>query len=408
MSTVHRISGTIIFLALSGTAQGAEFEVHPSIAVNEEYTDNVFETRNNRISDFITRALPGIALTYKAPALEGNLSYLFDYRYYARRSRGTDSTHVLSANGRLTAVGNILFLDVTDEYRRVSLDVTRDVVKESLFLNQSDQNVMTVSPFLVLRLDPTTTMNTGYRFVDTRYFESPGIDKTNHVGFAEMTHEFSRKWKLNANYHYTLEEAQTIEYTRHDASVGSRYEYSDTSFIFGNIGNSWIRYDNSHKLNNILWSAGISHTFDTLTASFNTSVTYDEDPLRNITQQTNYRGELGKRFHNGSLGLNFAYSEFIITETNTLNTKKYSSGIKTHYEFSRNLTGNLSFLAERYNRELLHSYTRRLLSEADITYLTGKDWSVALNYVNADYYSAGIPEDNKQVNRVSLEIKKRF
>ena len=167
MSNVLRAAVYFSILSVTTVAQGAEFEVHPSLAVSEEFTDNVFETPTNRISDYITRVLPGIALSYRAPALTGDLNYVFDYRHYARNTRGDETTHELSAKGHLTAVENFMFLDVSDEYQRVSLDVTRDVTKESLFLNQSDRNVATVSPYLTFNPTERILVKTGYRFIDT-------------------------------------------------------------------------------------------------------------------------------------------------------------------------------------------------------------------------------------------------
>ncbi|HSA79019.1 MAG TPA: hypothetical protein VLG72_09200, partial [Nitrospirota bacterium] len=39
-------------------AEGAEFRIVPSIMVGEEYNDNVFLTRYNKLDDYITRVIP--------------------------------------------------------------------------------------------------------------------------------------------------------------------------------------------------------------------------------------------------------------------------------------------------------------------------------------------------------------
>ncbi len=186
MSNVLRETVLFTILSIATVAQGAEFEMHPSLAVSEEFTDNVFETRTNRTSDYITQTLPGLAMSYKAPALTANLDYVFDYRHYARNTVPDDIAHTLSADGHLTAVKNLLFLDVSDEYQRVSLDVTRDVTKESLFVDQTDRNVVTASPYLMFNPMERIMVKTGYRFIDVRYFGTP-------VGTSRSVHSRSTK-----------------------------------------------------------------------------------------------------------------------------------------------------------------------------------------------------------------------
>src|SRR6266567_5518108 len=41
--------------------------INPSIAVSEEFTDNVFQSQANKKSDFITHLSPGLAFKYRTP-----------------------------------------------------------------------------------------------------------------------------------------------------------------------------------------------------------------------------------------------------------------------------------------------------------------------------------------------------
>jgi hypothetical protein len=412
MPTLHRITWALLILSLADVAQGGEFLVHPSLTVSEEYTDNVFETSGARVGDFITRTQPGIALTYKAPALDTELTYQFDYRYYARNSRSTDTTNEILAKGLLTAVENLLFLDVSDHYQRVSLNVTRDVSKESLFVNQTDENFASVSPYFTLHPGQQTTLKTGYRYLDTRYLNSQsssqGIDKFDHIGFLEVSYELSKNWSATFGYTYTHEEAATNAFDLHQPTVGFRYEYADKSFLFGKAGYSWLKYTDGHLLNDVYWDAGFDHTFGTVTATVNTGVTYGEDPLRNITRDTFANAKLVKHLLRGSLGLSVSYSEYAQAQQDTVQTRTYGGTVEGRYEITSLLSGALAFTAEKYDQLLLDSYTRRFLVDYSLSYLLSEKLTVSLNHIFVDYYSPGIAADNYQVNRVIVAIRKVF
>jgi hypothetical protein len=408
MSKALGTSVAVIVLAAAHVVTAAEFEVHPSLAVSEEYTDNVFETTTNRVSDYITRLLPGLVMSYRAPALTGNLSYVFDYRHYARDTHKDEITHSLSAKGNLTAVKNLLFLDVSDEYQRVSLDATRDVTRESLFVNQSDRNVATVSPYLTLRLTERIPVKVGYRFIDTRYFDSIGIDKIDHIAFLDIAYELSNRWSLTASYTFTRELADIDNFSQHQALGGFRYEYADKSFLFAQAGNAWTSYDSGQRLNSLAWNAGLTHVFDTVTCTLITGARYNEDPLRNIMKESFVNGVIERRLDRGSMSLSSMYSEYVLTKTDILQTKKYGATVSGQYEFTANINGKVAFTAEKYEQPLLGSYTRRFQADSGVNYLLAKQLVVSLSYVYAGYYSPGITYDNRHVNRAMLEIKKTF
>ncbi len=408
MLKIFRLSMLLSIVAVATIAQGAEFEVHPSLAVNQEYTDNVFETSANRVSDYITRALPGIAMTYKSPAFTGDLDYLFDYRHYAKKSRKDEITHTLGAKGYLIAIQNFAFLDVTDNYQRVSLDVARDVSQESLFLNQSDRNIVNASPYITLHPTDRTLLKTGYRFVDTRYFDSPAINKMDHIGFADMTHALSERFSISTGYIFTRELAKTNDFNQHLAYGGFRYEYADKSFVFGQGGNVWTKYKDGQRLNSVFWNAGISHTVDSVTASVTTGKHYVEDPLRSIIQETFVSGVLEKRFERGAVSISPIYSEYVLAQSDALYTRKYGATAQGRYSFTDDLSGTVSFSAEKYEQPQLGSYTRRFLVTSGLSYLIARQLTVSLYYNYVDYYSPGIAADNRHVNRGMIEIKKVF
>lgn len=408
---MSKIVGNIvcfIILSMTAVAWGAEFEAYPSLAVNEEFTDNVFETRTNRTSDFITRMLPGVVMKYQAPVLTAKLDYLFDYRHYARNGSEDGVAHTLSANGNLAVVKNFMFLDMGDEYQRVSLDVTRSVAKESLFINQVDRNVATVSPYLTFNPVERVMVKTGYRFIDTRYSNSSGIDKYDHTAFLNTAYEMSPRFNLTADYTFVKETSDPAVFRQHKALGGFRYEYSDKSFVFAQAGNAWISYDSRPGLGTFIWNAGFAHAFNTVTATAATGVRYDEDPLSNVMQESFVAGSLEKRLARGSVSFSPLYSEYAPANSGTLQTRKYGASVRGKYEFTAGVNGSLGFTAEKYEQLLMGSYTRFFQADSGLGFLLARQLTVMLSYIYTDYYSPRIATDNRQINRAILEIKKTF
>lgn len=143
-----------------------------------------------------------------------------------------------------------------------------------------------------------------------------------------------------------------------------------------------------------------------MTGSFKTGVAYEEDPVRIATRKISHEADLGRKFARGEAGLAISYAEFEDTATKRLKTRRYGGTARTSYELLPKLTGNLAFTAERYDRKDLGSYTRRFLVDSGLSYLLAEGLTVALGYKYTNYFSPGIAVDNKQVNRVILEVRK--
>jgi len=404
MAYLLKTSIVLSILAVAPVVLAAEFELHPSLAVNEEFTDNVFETPTNRTSDYITRLLPGVAAHYLSPALKGDLNYLFDYRYYAKKNRDDEITHALSAKANLNAVENFMYLDVADEYQRVSLDTTRDVTRESLFLDQSDRNVFSVSPYITLRPNERSKLKAGYRFIDTRYFKSSAINKKDHIAYTEMVYEISKRFSLTANYTFTKEFSDVDNFFQHRALGGFRYEYTDSSFLFVQGGNVWTRYDKSRRLSSIVWDAGFTHVFDTVTATVATDVRYNEDPLSDIIKESYVSGSIEKRLSKGSVSFSPMYSEYDPTKKDALRTKKIGATARGQYGLTSDLNATLNVTAEKYEQPNI----RRFLVDSGFSYLLARQLTVSLLYTFVDYYSSNNMTENRHINRGIIEIKKIF
>jgi hypothetical protein len=402
---------TALALLLAGATQvpGADFSIRPSLAISEEYTDNVFENNLGKRSDYITRLLPGVAMKYTAPLWDWELGYAFDYRYYAKGSRKDDTTHILNAGGLVKLIDEKLFLELSDTYKRVSLDVTRDTTNESLYQNQSDQNVGVISPYLLLHPTPHLTMKSGYRYMNTWYKVPQAVSRQDHVGFINNSYELTPTLFLTGDYTFTREIPDRISsFSRHEASIGPRYEYAEKSFIYAQAGFIATDYNNGTHLLNPSWNAGLTHTFDTVIAQISTSTRYSDDPLGVSMMETSYSASLTGNLQRGTLTLKGSYTEFSDAIADTLKNKRYSGGVAGTLDLTRELRGSLGFTYENYRELLLGGMTERYFVNCGLNYSFGKELTAGVSYKYIEYSSARIAADNWQVNRLLLEVKKVF
>jgi hypothetical protein len=395
-------------VCMSASAFAADMEFKPFIAVSEEFNDNILETQTNRRDEFITRVQPGATFRYKAPLWNWDLAYSFDYLNYARGSKGDEYNHDAGLKGNISLIDNFFYLDVSDSYHRISLDITRDVTLENPFLNQTDQNIATVSPYLLWRPSDKTTLKTGYRYIDTRYWGS-GIEKREHGAFADLNHELTSRFSISADYAFSKSVTTDTNFDRHDISGGFRYNYADKSFIFGSIGNSWQSFSNGIDTSNLFWTAGITHDLGVAVATLDTRVQFSEDPLTNSTKETIYSGKIDKELKRGAMGFSSSYSEYVTTQTGVQDQRKLAFGATGRYELLPGLTGNLAATGERFSIRTPTDYPYRMTGTGGLSYAFNHDITLGLTYTYVIYlYGLDTTGGAKEINRAVVEVRKVF
>ncbi len=399
----------VAFLSVN-TASAANIDFSPSLSISEEVNDNIYEVANNKRKEFITRLQPGLTSRYEAPLWHWDLAYNFDYRRYERNSRSDETTHNLDAKGNFTLVDNRLYLDVSDTYHRVSLDVARNVATESsLFLNQVDQNIATISPYLLWRPGSKSTLKTGYRFVDARYWDSVGIERQEHSVNADLTHEISSKFSLSAGYAFTRLESQPSQHNKHDISGGFRFEYAERSFIYGQIGNSWQHFNVGTDVSYFFWNAGITHDLGVVVASLETRVQDAIDPLAVSTRETSYNGRLEKTLQRGMIGFSTSYTEFVNSQTDQTDQRRLSIGGTARYEIIQSLIANVATTAERFYVSKVSDSPYHLNATGGLSYIFNHDLTFRLNYTyDSKRNSIGNATGAIDTNRIIVEVRKTF
>jgi uncharacterized protein (PEP-CTERM system associated) len=110
---------------LAGPAWAARWDIVPTLAVSETYTDNVsLEPDSLKQSEWVTQVIPGISIAATGSRLRFNARYAPEATYYGRESRDNEVFHRGDALGVAELAENLLFIEAggrIDQYNVSSL-----------------------------------------------------------------------------------------------------------------------------------------------------------------------------------------------------------------------------------------------------------------------------------------------
>ncbi len=398
--------GIVFLVSIQEAAAGYRFE--PSITVSEEYNDNVFLTPGNRESDYITRAMPAVHLMYNTAFWDWDVSYAYDYRYFSRIRPDHQETHIASLSNLTRIVEDFFFLALRDDYTRVSLDVTRNFVAQSLFVNQTDQNIATVNPYFVAHAGARTTFILGYLYQNIWYKDPSAIKKVDHIGYADMAHEITSKLSTTIGFRYTQDTNVIQNYKRNDAYAGMNYQYSEDSSFYGTIGNSWVEFENEGQETQVFWTAGFNHKFPKYSFSFETGLRYIEDPQRVLRREDRYIATIKREIERTTYSVTGGFVEYRNAQTKHLEDTSYSATGTVTHKMTENAKISLDLTYQRLEDNVNNTYTESYLSGGRYEYRLRENLTLALEYRYTNSYSPDIYLNDYYNNRVIAEVKKVF
>ena len=88
--SIDKMACFVVGLILSAGAPAysqTRFEVTPTITVSETYDDNIFLTKTNKVSDYITVVTPGISMNLLQEHTSLQLRYAPSFYRYPERCR---------------------------------------------------------------------------------------------------------------------------------------------------------------------------------------------------------------------------------------------------------------------------------------------------------------------------------
>ena len=403
----------IIFLLAAivfplATAQAAELTFRSGITVSEEYNDNLFLTPDDRVTDYVTRAMPSVNLHYGTDFWNWDVNYAYDYRHYARRNREDDETQSADARNRTELIKNILFLEMRDVYSRISLDVARDFTSESQFVNQTDRNVFTLNPYLMLKSDSPYSAVLGYRYIKTWYEDPLAIDTVADIGYAEVAAALSSRLTFTTGATFTHEESNARRFDRIDVYAGPHYTYAPNSYVYVSAANSRLDFGEGGHATHLLWKAGLTHQYSTMTASVEASLSFISDPLGVLRREDRYMGTVRKETARTSFSISGGMTEYRNAKTKNLESTTYRLGGTMRYTLTPRSSLSLDLSTARQKDYQTSTHQDLYFSGVRIEHRSAESLTLALDYRYTNVYSPDVYAANYFNNRITLEIRKVF
>ncbi len=105
-------SVVVVDLALAAEgARGADFDVSPSLELEEAFSDNIDLTPDNKRADFITTVRPGVAIQGTSARFNFNVDYEYQRLFFLDNSDQNENQQRLLSRGHAELVKDRIFLD---------------------------------------------------------------------------------------------------------------------------------------------------------------------------------------------------------------------------------------------------------------------------------------------------------
>ena len=266
----------IVLLFAVNAFAATVYTVEPALSLSEEYNDNLFLKRSDRINDFISYVSPSIDLSAKSINTDLRLSYSPTFSFYSSHDELNDTAHRFLANGifnlseslRSTLTGSyIKSSEVSDiraipdigpvtvraEWKHLTIDGSASYQLSKKFfytLGLSYFNADTNAPNLNKVKAYSGNMGVRYRSSEkttlsanaayTKYDNRPYRDATGQNYFLTVTHRISQTVTIEATSGAIIIKIQ---------DTGK----SDIGFAGGvNLGKTFERGEISLSYNNIV------------------------------------------------------------------------------------------------------------------------------------------------------------
>lgn len=279
---------TAVILLLNGIPSFAKVDITPSVTLRENYNDNIFLTKTDKEHDYITTVSPDIMLKYSPGSLlDISLDYGFNFRFYSRNNEFNDTSLKNAQHVNFLAQArplNRVFLDVSDIYDKVPIDVRRPFATENAFLNMTDNNIFTISPYVIVPLSSTVTTTLGYKYNNTWYSSDVNSGSESHTAFLTLNKKFTSKLNGEIRYNYYRYNPDSKagsnvirDYYSHRGSVAVAYQITPDFAVNGEIGKARYNYKSGHDFDTDFWNVKTDYNFritesTSLTAGYGTAL----------------------------------------------------------------------------------------------------------------------------------------
>jgi hypothetical protein len=219
----------LVLLALSSMlAEADDFQIIPSLAVREEYNDNIFFTEKDGTDDFITTISPGLKVIERTERFDGNLSAIVAPFFYSHNSDLNDTNQFYRGSldyqlsPRLNFGANGGF---TIDYRP-----DRDLDVTGLVVTPRERRWWRGGGDLSYQLTPITTGSLSYQYENVKYDGQNYIDYDTHSAVASLSRDLSY-WLDSTvgtlSFGYQRYSSDTADNDSVYATLGGRHQFSE-------------------------------------------------------------------------------------------------------------------------------------------------------------------------------------
>ena len=265
-----------LLLGFFATHSLAKIEIHPSITLQEEYTDNLFLTDNNEQEDWITTVEPGISLSYDGRPVNLAIDYSLRYQFY----KNNDDLDSFENAQRGTAAANFFSgrpftLSVSGTISRETLDERDNNTDENELVNKSTVYQLSVTPQYRLQISESFSLVFSYSYDRTDYVDPLGNDSEDHTGRLSLVKQLSTNTEISANYSYTVHQSEDDEeYDEQSYTLGLNQQLGPRTRIRLEGGYSTVEFDTGLGDETTNWLVDLSYQ---LTAPLTLSLIYTQD-----------------------------------------------------------------------------------------------------------------------------------
>ncbi|MCK5611521.1 TIGR03016 family PEP-CTERM system-associated outer membrane protein [Candidatus Pacearchaeota archaeon] len=305
---------------MTSTHSFAKFTITPGIGVRGEYNDNIFLGDSDKEYDFITTLTPDIRLEYSPnKSLDLSLDYGLDFRYYSRYSDLNEETQRVEMNASAKPFKRV-FIDVTDTYARVPIDIRNKYALDNTLTNMTDSNSFSVSTRVVLPVTSTVSTTAGYNYSDLWFEDEGSTDSETHSAFFELTDRLSSKITGALKYNYsayrpdlTGQQEAVVGYNRHNGSIAIEYLIASNFVVDVELGESWTDYATGYNSQRPFWNIGADYTFKFISGT-SIGIDFSRSVIDSLTSgaSRNRRGDLF--FRTGNM-LKLTVNPYFIDDT---------------------------------------------------------------------------------------------
>jgi hypothetical protein len=404
-----RICVFYLLLALSypGNAD-AELSAQGSVALSEEYNDNILLQRVKPLEDFVTTVTPSVAFTYRAPIWTWEGYSSLEARHFYEHSTYDGFSKTAHVQNQSEIIRSFFYITASEDYRKVSIDVATDYTQQGLIVNQTYQNTAVVNPFVVFRLTETTNLRIGHTFFDLRFRSALGVNRTDNIDYIEAGSALSTRMSLSVGVQ-RISERNTVEnFEQLEGYASLNYTYGLLSSVSGRIAQSAVRYESGADVRQFLWNGNISQSLGSTTVTLSSFMQYVQDPRQASTRAESYSGVL---LHHGSrteLTLTATATDYFTAAVN----ERTSSSREVRGEIAYRLTSRTTCKAftgyQRLDNRTLGGTTYSTLATLRLEHRLTEALSLAAEYRYFNSYSAQLVDNNYRVNRGIIELRTIF